>query len=72
MMGGMGPFCVLMTLMAVSAFFILFNVVGVWLDWNLSLLLVGDVICWTVLQVVISYYKNKNRDLELIEPTCTK
>ena len=72
MMGGMGPFCVLMTLMAVSAFFILFNVVGVWLDWNLSLLLVGDVICWTVLQVVISYYKNKNRDLELIDPTCTK
>ena len=72
MMGGLGPFAVLMTLMAVSAFFILFNVLGVWLNWNLSLLLIGDVICWTALQVVISYYKNKNRDLELIDPTCTK
>lgn len=64
MMGGMGAFGVLITLMLVSAFFILFNVVGVWLEWNLSLLLVGDVLCWTTLQVVISYFKNKNRDLQ--------
>ncbi|SEF96252.1 UDP-N-acetylmuramyl pentapeptide phosphotransferase/UDP-N-acetylglucosamine-1-phosphate transferase [Xylanibacter ruminicola] len=62
MMGGMGPFNVLITILLVSAFFIVLNVVGVWLDWNLSLLLVGNVACWLVLQVVISYFKNKNRD----------
>ena len=48
MMGGMSP--------------VLLNVMGVWLKWNLSLLLIGNVTCWVMLQVVISYYKNKNRD----------
>ena len=28
----------------------------------LSLLLVGDVMVWSLIQVVISYFKNKNRD----------
>ena len=40
----------------------LLNVMGVWLKWNLSLLLIGNVTCWVMLQVVISYFKNKNRD----------
>jgi hypothetical protein len=42
--------------------FVLLNVMGVWLKWNLSLLLIGNVTCWVMLQVVISYFKNKNRD----------
>lgn len=60
MMGGMGPVGVLVTIIAVTVFFILLNVVGVWMDWNLSILLVSNVALWLVLQVVISYYKNKN------------
>lgn len=67
MMGGMGPGKVLITILLVTAFFILLNVIGVWLEWNLSLLLVGNVVCWAVLQVVISYYKNKYADMEAIE-----
>jgi UDP-N-acetylmuramyl pentapeptide phosphotransferase/UDP-N-acetylglucosamine-1-phosphate transferase len=63
MMGGMSPGYVLITLIAVTAFFVLLNVVGVWMEWNLSLLLIGNVSCWLVLQVVISYFKNKNRDM---------
>jgi hypothetical protein len=34
----------------------------VWFDWNLSVLLVTDVSLWLILQVVISYYKNKKRN----------
>ncbi|MBQ7426401.1 MAG: undecaprenyl/decaprenyl-phosphate alpha-N-acetylglucosaminyl 1-phosphate transferase [Prevotella sp.] len=62
MMGGMSPGHVLITIILVTAFFVLLNVVGVWLEWNLSLLLIGNVTCWLMLQVVISYFKNKNRD----------
>jgi UDP-N-acetylmuramyl pentapeptide phosphotransferase/UDP-N-acetylglucosamine-1-phosphate transferase len=62
MMGGMSPGNVLITIILVTAFFVLLNVVGVWLEWNLSLLLIGNVTCWVMLQVVISYFKNKNRD----------
>jgi len=62
MMGGMSPGNVLITIILVTAFFVLLNVVGVWLEWNLSLLLIGNVTCWMMLQVVISYFKNKNRD----------
>lgn len=61
--GGMSPMQVLATILVVSVFFILFNAVGVWGGWNLSILLVTDVSFWLILQVVISYYKNKNRDL---------
>jgi UDP-N-acetylmuramyl pentapeptide phosphotransferase/UDP-N-acetylglucosamine-1-phosphate transferase len=61
--GGMSPMQVLATILLVSVFFILFNAVGVWGGWNLSILLVTDVSFWLILQVVISYYKNKNRDL---------
>ena len=60
MMGGMGSVGVLITVIAVTAFFILLNVVGVWMNWNLSILLVSNVALWAVLQVVISYYKNRN------------
>ena len=62
MMGGMSPGNVLIIIILVTAFFVLLNVVGVWLEWNLSLLLIGNVTCWVMLQVVISYFKNKNRD----------
>jgi len=62
MMGGMSPGYVLVTIILVTAFFVLLNVIGVWLEWNLSLLLIGNVTCWLLLQVVISYFKNKNRD----------
>ncbi len=62
MMGGMSPSHVLLTIILVTALFVLLNVVGVWLEWNLSLLLIGNVTCWVMLQVVISYFKNKNRD----------
>jgi hypothetical protein len=62
MMGGMSPGNVLITIILVTAFFVLLNVIGVWLEWNLSLLLIGNVTCWLLLQVVISYFKNKNRD----------
>jgi UDP-N-acetylmuramyl pentapeptide phosphotransferase/UDP-N-acetylglucosamine-1-phosphate transferase len=60
MMGGMGAVGVLVTIIAVTSFFILLNVLGVWMNWNLSILLVSNVALWLVLQVVISYYKNKN------------
>ena len=60
MMGGMGSVGVLVTIIAVTSFFILLNVLGVWMNWNLSILLVSNVALWLVLQVVISYYKNKN------------
>ncbi|MBQ6379559.1 MAG: undecaprenyl/decaprenyl-phosphate alpha-N-acetylglucosaminyl 1-phosphate transferase [Prevotella sp.] len=60
--GGMRPMTVLVTILIISSFFVAFNVIGVWSEWNLSLLLVGDVIVWSVIQVVISYFKNKNRD----------
>ena len=62
MQGGMQPMGVLLTLLAVCLFFIGLNFVGVWLGWNLSLLMVADVLCWLLMQVVISYYKNKNRE----------
>jgi len=63
MMAGMSPAYVLLTVMLVTAFFIALNVVGVWLKWNLSLLLIGNVVTWLILQIVISYFKNKKRDL---------
>ena len=59
LMGGMGPVEVLVTIIAVTVFFILLNVLGVWMNWNLSILLVSNIALWLVLQVVISYYKNK-------------
>lgn len=61
--GGMRPMTVLITILLISAFFVIFNVIGAWSGWNLSLLLVGDVIAWSIVQVAISYYKNLNRDL---------
>jgi UDP-N-acetylmuramyl pentapeptide phosphotransferase/UDP-N-acetylglucosamine-1-phosphate transferase len=61
-MGGMRPMTVLVTILIISSFFVAFNVVGVWSEWNLSLVLVGDVFAWIVIQVIISYFKNKNRD----------
>ena len=63
--GGMRPMAVLVTILLITAFFVVFNIIGVWSEWNLSLMLVGDVIVWVVIQVVISYFKNKNRDLEV-------
>lgn len=63
MMAGMSPAYVLLTVLLITGFFILLNVLGVWLDWNLSLLLIGNVVTWGVLQIVISYFKNKKRDL---------
>lgn len=59
---GMRPMSVLVTILLITAFFVVFNVVGVWSEWNMSLLLVGDVIVWLIVQVVISYFKNLNRD----------
>ena len=56
----MGSVGVLVTIIAVTVFFILLNVLGVWMNWNLSILLVSNIALWLVLQVVISYYKNKN------------
>jgi UDP-N-acetylmuramyl pentapeptide phosphotransferase/UDP-N-acetylglucosamine-1-phosphate transferase len=61
--GGMRPMTVLITILLISAFFVIFNVIGAWSGWNLSLLLVGDVIAWSIVQVAISYFKNLNRDL---------
>ncbi|MBQ8988751.1 MAG: undecaprenyl/decaprenyl-phosphate alpha-N-acetylglucosaminyl 1-phosphate transferase [Prevotella sp.] len=61
--GGMRPMSVLVTILIISTFFIVFNVIGVWSEWNLSLLLVADVMAWIIVQLVISYFKNKNRDL---------
>ncbi len=61
--GGMRPMSVLFTILFIMAYFVVFNIIGVWSEWNLSLLLVGDVIVWVAIQVVISYFKNKNRDL---------
>lgn len=61
MMAGMGPGYVLLTLLLVSGFFVVLNVAGVWLRWNLSLLLIGNVVSWVVMQIVISYFKNKKR-----------
>ena len=60
--GGMRPLSVLITILVITLFFVVFNMVGVWQEWNLSLLLVADVMIWAVIQVVISYFKNKNRD----------
>ena len=60
--GGMRPMTVLVTILIISSFFVAFNVSGVWSEWNLSLLLVGDVFVWIIIQLVISYFKNKNRD----------
>lgn len=60
--GGMRPMMVLLTILLITSFFVVFNLIGVWSGWNLSLLLVGDVIVWIFIQVVISYFKNKNRD----------
>lgn len=59
---GMRPMSVLVIILLITAFFVVFNVVGVWSEWNMSLLLVGDVIVWLIVQVVISYFKNLNRD----------
>ena len=53
---------VLSTILLLTLFFVILNIVGVWLDWNLSILLITDLTLWAVSQVVISYYKNKNRD----------
>ena len=53
---------VLLTILLITSFFVVFNLTGVWSGWNLSLLLVGDVMVWSLIQVVISYFKNKNRD----------
>lgn len=61
-MGGMRPMTVLVTILIISSFFVAFNVIGVWSEWNLSLLLVGDVFAWIIIQLIISYFKNKNRD----------
>lgn len=60
--GGMGPMNVLFTILLLTLFFTGLNILGVWLHWNLSVLLVTDVILWMGAQVVISYYKNKNRE----------
>jgi hypothetical protein len=62
MQGGMSPMGVLATILLLTLFFVILNIVGVWLDWNLSILLITDLTLWAVSQVVISYYKNKNRD----------
>jgi hypothetical protein len=62
MQGGMSPMGVLSTILLLTLFFVILNIVGVWLDWNLSILLITDLTLWAVSQVVISYYKNKNRD----------
>lgn len=61
--GGMRPMMVLVTILLISALFVIFNVIGAWSGWNLSLLLVGDVIVWCSIQIIISYFKNLNRDL---------
>jgi len=61
MQGGMGPMEVLITILLLTLFFVTLNIVGVWLNWNPSVLLITDLILWAVSQVVISYYKNKNR-----------
>jgi len=50
-----------LTILLITSFFVVFNLTGVWSGWNLSLLLVGDVMVWSLIQVVISYFKNKNR-----------
>lgn len=60
--GGMGQLQVLVLIMLITFFFVVLNIVGVWLDWNLSVLLVTDVLLWLVLQVIISYFKNRNRN----------
>ena len=60
--GGMRPMMVLLTILLITSFFVVFNLTGVWSGWYLSLLLVGDVMVWSLIQVVISYFKNKNRD----------
>ena len=62
MQGGMGPVQVLVFIMIITFSFVILNVVCVWFDWNLSVLLVTDVSLWLILQVVISYYKNKKRN----------
>ena len=62
MQGGMGPVQVLVFIMIITFSFVILNVVCVWFDWNLSVLLVTDVSLWLILQGVISYYKNKKRN----------
>ena len=61
MQGGMGPISVLCTILVLTLFFVGLNIIGVWLHSNLSVLFVTDVSLWLVFQVVISYYKNRNR-----------
>jgi UDP-N-acetylmuramyl pentapeptide phosphotransferase/UDP-N-acetylglucosamine-1-phosphate transferase len=61
--GGMGSMEVLVTILVLTLFFVVLNIVGVWLGWNLSVLFITDLFLWVISQVVISYYKNKNRDL---------
>ena len=61
--GGMGAMEVLVTILVLTLFFVVLNIVGVWLGWNLSVLFITDLFLWVISQVVISYYKNKNRDL---------
>ncbi len=63
MQGGMGPMEVLVTILVLTLFFVVLNIWGVWLDWNLSILFITDLTLWIISQVVISYYKNKNRDI---------
>ena len=62
MQGGMGPLEVLVTILVLTLFFVVLNIVGVWLNWNPSVLLITDLILWAVSQVLMSYYKNKNRN----------
>lgn len=62
MQGGMGPLSVLFVILLLTLIFVGLNGVGVWLGWNLSVLLVTDISIWLVSQVVISYYKNTYRD----------
>jgi len=59
MTAGMQPHAVLWVLMLISMGFIGLNVVGVMMEFDLSLLLVTDVSVWLVMQVVIMYYKNR-------------
>jgi hypothetical protein len=54
---------VLVTILVLTLFFVVLNIVGVWFGWNLSVLFITDLFLWVISQVVISYYKNKNRDL---------
>ena len=60
MRAGLKPRSVLIVIMLITSVFIGINVAGVWMGFDLSLLLVTDVSLWLVMQIVIMYYKNRN------------